>query len=96
MLEEVPDSGQTCSKAISPSTLAATDGKFKVECMADELTRVVIWQCGSHDDADPNHLIWSRRLCNMAAERLRLVGAKATTVMRGMYPIILYFLASCS
>jgi hypothetical protein len=51
--------------------------------MAGDLSRVMIWQRGIHEDANPSNLTWSRRLRNIVSERFRLVGAKATTIMRG-------------
>ncbi|KAF8512204.1 hypothetical protein JB92DRAFT_2830898 [Gautieria morchelliformis] len=56
--------------------------KLVLEAYADDLTQVTIWQSGSHKDANPKNLVWSRRLRNLVSERLRLVGVKATTVMR--------------
>lgn len=56
---------------------------IQLEAYADDLTRVTIWQSGTHEDANPQNLLWSRRLRNLVSERLRLVGVKATTVMRG-------------
>ncbi|KAF8517116.1 hypothetical protein JB92DRAFT_3113740 [Gautieria morchelliformis] len=53
-----------------------------LEAYADDLTRVTVWQSGTHEDANPTELLWSRRLRNLVSERLRLVGVKATMVMR--------------
>ncbi|KAF8509681.1 hypothetical protein JB92DRAFT_3185487 [Gautieria morchelliformis] len=52
-----------------------------LEAYADDLTRVTVWQSGTHEDANPTELLWSQRLRNLVSEWLRLVGVKATTVM---------------
>ncbi|KAF8508400.1 hypothetical protein JB92DRAFT_3194679 [Gautieria morchelliformis] len=56
--------------------------RLMLEAYADDLTRVTVWQSGTHEDANPKNLLWSRHLHNLVSERLRLVGVKATTVMR--------------
>ncbi|KAF8532350.1 hypothetical protein JB92DRAFT_2824447 [Gautieria morchelliformis] len=80
--------------AVTPETLTmskptrwqscATGVKLIIEIHADDLTRANIWQYRTHADANPGYLVWSRRLRNIVSERFRLVGAKATNIMRGL------------
>ncbi|KAF8582136.1 hypothetical protein K439DRAFT_1618518 [Ramaria rubella] len=54
-----------------------------IEITADNLTRATIWQFGQHPNVKPEHgLHWSQRLRNLVSERLRLGGAKVSTIQK--------------
>ncbi|KAF8573395.1 hypothetical protein K439DRAFT_1625113 [Ramaria rubella] len=54
-----------------------------IEITAEDLTTATIWQFGKHPDAKPERgLHWSRRLRNLVSERLRLGGAKVSTIQK--------------